>query len=221
MKQHIYSCKGRHFKVYNTELELVLEHPSDTETVDLAFYGSEEYLIIEVTNYIQTGMRIANQKIRTDIYIMQETFKPLLDMLTLYLDWFEVESNEFAKTWKFSSPVARDGRQGVPNLVKLSEIPNIIVYAPFGGQELIFKNSTMIIDSQVPSKYQTKWIREGAARQIHIGIFGGRANNYRNIKENNVVQVLIPIEDIRNSFINPIKNNWVTNCLNDTFKYMI
>jgi len=197
----IYACRGKHFKVYNSILGQVLEHPSDTEEVDLEFEIDENSIVIKVKGYIRTNMRIPGQKDRADIYILQKNFQPLLPLLHENINLLCVNHNAHRK-WRYGAPVNRSTRQGVPKLVKLAEINQLLVIAPFEEKEMRIVNGVGFIDSEVPGMDQSKWKREGSSRQIHIGIGLGRVT-CTNIKNDaiGIFKVIIPLPEIKYDFL--------------------
>ncbi len=204
----IYTCRGKHFKAYNSYQNQVLEHSSDTEGVNLKFQLSAEHLIIIITEYVQKEMRIANQKNRIDLYILPDQFHPLLLSLREHLEGMHINQHE-RRPWRLGEPVPRSGRQGVPSLVKLAEINDISAIIPISPQLISIQGATAIVDSEIPSKQQTKWEREGGARQIHFGIFGGKwLHQVSKIKPGDV-RVFIPINELQHNFIETIDEFWV------------
>ncbi len=203
----IYSCEGRHFKVYNSQLREVLEHPSDEKPVSVNFGYDKHNLIITVTDFIKTRMRKKEQKNRGDIYILQKRFKPLLPHLKVLLKKCEIQSNQ-EKPWRFGSPHARSGRQGVPGLVKLAEISGVSLIAPFNDHVFRIKEGYLIVDSEIPGRSQTKWHSEGGERQIHFGVFG---SDFFLKKERIPKEVIIniPLKDLKNNFLKNIEINWI------------
>ncbi len=203
----IYSCEGKHFKVYNSDLQEVLEHPNDEKPVLVNFSYGEDDLIITVKGFIKTKMRKENQKNRGDIYFLQKEFRPLLSRLNDLIERLEINSAQ-EKGWRFRSPQPRMGRQGVPKLVKLAEVSGVSLIAHFDLYTFQIKNGYLIIDSEIPGRDQTKWSSEGAERQIHFGIFGWDYSLKKKRVPKEVV-VTIPLENLKNNFLKPIKNNWV------------
>ena len=203
----IYSCEGKHFKVYNSELQEVLEHPNDKNPVSVNFGYDEHSLIITVTDFIKTKMRKKNQKNRGDIYILQKQFKPLLPHLKDVIRKLEIESNR-EKSWRFGSPQARRDRQVVPKLIKLAEVSGVSLIAPFNDHVFQIKNAYLIVDSEIPGRNQTKWRLEGGERQIHLGVFG---SDFFLKKEKIPREVIIniPLEELENNFLKHIQKNWI------------
>lgn len=204
----IYECRGKHFKVYNSTLRQVLEHPSDTEEVDLEFRLDDQYLVIAVTGFIETSMRVPGQKNRIDIYVLQDQFYPLLAILRERLDKTAAQHAP-QRAWRYGMPMPRPGRQTVPNLRKLAELAGVGAVAPFGRQLAIVRGATAVIDSEVPGEQQTKWQREGASRQIHIGVFGGRRSTTQTNTEQPEVRVYIPITEIKYNLVESVTEHWV------------
>jgi len=205
----IYACKGKHFKVYNSHQNQVLENPSDTEEVDVEFNLDNAHLVIFVRGYIQTKMRFAGQKNRIDLYILPENFYPLLDKLKKHLARISIQHAPL-KSWRFSKPIPREGRQGVPSLVKLAEIINVSALVPIIPQMVKVGGATALIDSEVPGEQQAKWKREGGTRQVHIGIFGGVWTREARVNPEKEVVVFIPLSEVKNNFIDSIEKFWVS-----------
>jgi len=203
----IYECEGRHFKVYNNDIGKVLEHHPESETVQLEFYSDKKFLWIHVFGFVEMDMRISGQKKRLDLYIFQDIFYPLLDILKEVIMSYGIDFTQ-AFEWKFGKPKARGGRQGVPRLTKLTEVQNVHSKAPFFNETLIFRNATAVMDSEVPGKDQTKWGREGGSRQIHFGIFNA-STEAKSDPEPGPVQIAIPTRHLLNNFIEPIISNWI------------
>lgn len=203
----IYSCEGRHFKVYDSAIKKVLEHDPDTESVDLDFLLDDQYLWIEVSGYYETDMRVPGQKLRLDLYIFQDLFEPILPILNDELKALGINQNP-PTTWFYGNPVPRENRQGVPRLVKLAEISNTSFKAPFSNQDLILYDAVTVVDSEIPGDDQTRWRREGGSRQIHFGIFNGK-KKVRDPENINSVRIVIPINQLLHDFIRPIQQNWV------------
>lgn len=204
----LFQCKGKHFKVYNNILGQVLEHPAEDRSVNITFSHLEDNVQITITDFITSRMRIAGQKNRADIYILQEEFKPFLEILEQLIEKVGMESQARARTWRYGSPFSRNGRQGVPRLKKLAELWGIHFLAPFPKRLFEFKEACLVVDSEIPGRDQSKWDSEGGSRQIHFGIFGGEISN-KNGEMPEVVIVNIPLNELNNNFINPIKLNWI------------
>lgn len=205
---NIYNCSGRHFKVYDSDQQRVLEHPSDTEQVNLQFGMTDEHLCVVITGYIETPMRRAGQKKRIDIYIMQNDFAPILPILK-----DEVHSRKItgapSNKWKYGMPTARDGRQGVPMLVKLAETIDVECCAPIGKSDVSLIKATAIVDSEVPGDQQSKWKREGGSRQIHFGIFNGIWSAKERQSTEDRVVVKFPLRHVENDLVSSIEKYWV------------
>lgn len=203
---HIYRCKGKHFKVYHNSLKKVLEHPSDTEEVDLNFYHDETKLIISVSNYIEQDMRKDGQRNRLDIYIEQDVFIPILKIIKTTL---APESSLPQTKWRYSAPIARDQRQGVPNLIKLAELQECIsAIVSYSSKSVQFTKASMVIDSEVPGQNQTKWLKEGGGRQIHLGVFSATWEDRKNQNEAFTdVYIHIPKKYLLHNFVIPIEEN--------------
>ena len=165
----IYTCSGQHFKVYDNATQQVLAHPEEPQHVDVAFNLDVTYLVIIITKYKQEAMRVAGQKNRVDIYLLQDLFRPLLDVLSEQLDQMQIRYNP-RRPFRYGQPMQREGRQGVPRNIKIAELNGINATASFKDHQISTRGATAIIDSEVPGRDQTRWQREGASRQIHIGV---------------------------------------------------
>lgn len=203
----IYSCPGKHFKVYHSGLEEVLEHESDEKPVLVTFSHNDVDLLIAVSGFVKRRMRLEKQKDRGDIYILQDKFKPFLLRLNQLLRTLNVKADQ-EEPWRFRQPIAREGRQGVPNLTKLAEVSQVSLMAPFDDQVFRIQNGYLVVDSEIPSSDQSKWYSEGAERQIHLGIFGFSRSLAKEKTDNKVV-ITIPLEKIKKSFVQMIEKNWV------------
>jgi hypothetical protein len=203
----IYSCNGKHFKVYNDDLRQVLEHPSEEEPVTVNFSHSHSDFTIAVTGFVNRRMRLEGQKDRGDIYILQNQFKPLLAYLEDLLENLNVQSDG-RDPWKFRSPQARDSRQSVPDLVKLAEVSEVSLIAPFDAWVFCANNGYLVADSEIPGIDQKKWYSEGAERQIHLGVFG-RSHELKEERVPEAVIVNIPLRKLKNNFLEPIRANWI------------
>ena len=206
----LYSIKGKHFKVYNNKWLEVLEHPSDTEEVSLFIEINKDKLDVVVKDYVHQPMRIPGQKERIDIYILQESFKPLLDLLEEEIKILPI-IHEPKRNWRFGKPSSRFNRQGVPNLQKLAEVCNVSALIPFQNEAFNLNSAFAVVDSEVPSSEQTKWQREGGSRQIHIGIFMGywKSISIESTNNSDEVRITIPTSELKYNFLDSIKNNWV------------
>lgn len=107
----IYSCDGKHFKVYHSDLGEVLEHDSEEKPVSVNFGYEDNEFTITVTGFTKRKMRLENQKNRGDIYILQNQFKPLLPCLKDLLKKLNTKSDP-EEPWRFGRPQARNGREG-------------------------------------------------------------------------------------------------------------
>lgn len=181
---------------------------SDTEEVNLRFELDNRNLVIIVSGFVQRVMRRANQKNRVDIYILQDQFRPIIDIIPKSLDAMSVRHNP-KRPFRYGQPLAREARQGVPELVKLAELTGIGVDALFDEQQVIVNRASAFIDSETPGSHQSKWQREGGSRQIHIGIFGGEWTRLDPTGEVKVVRVFIPVQELKYNLIEPALNNWV------------
>ena len=188
-------------------MEEVLEHDSEEKPVSVNFgYESNEFTIT-VTGFVKRKMRLEKQKNRGDIYILQNQFKPLLPCLKDLLKKLDTMGDP-EERWRFGIPQARNGRQSVPKLVKLAEVSEVSLAAPFNGHVFRIYNGYLVVDSEIPGIDQEKWYSEGAERQIHFGIFGYNCA----LKEEKIpkaVIVNIPLKKLENNFLKPIQNNWV------------
>lgn len=203
----IYSCEGKHFKVYNSELQEVLEHPNDEEPVSISFRCNERNLKITATDFIKRRMREEGQKNRGDIYILQKQFRPLLAHLEDLLEKLEIRSNP-ERPWRFGSPQARGGRQGVPRLKKLAEVSGVSLIAPFNNHVFRIKSGYLMVDSEIPGIDQKKWDIEGGERQIHLGAFGSNQSLKKEKMAKKVI-VKVPLEELEHNFLKPIQTNWI------------
>lgn len=207
----IYSCAGQHFKAYNSRYREVLEHPEEPQHVKLDFMLSEVSLTISVTNFIREPMRRENQKERVDIYILQDRFAEFLSIAERQLDQLTVRMAD-RRPWRYGKPIARDQRQGVPNLVKLAELPRVKTYVPFTRETVTVDGASMVVDSEIPGRFQTKWQREGGSRQIHLGVFNGKWNrsvNGNGDPRGEAVMLSVPATELKNNFFAAIRDNWV------------
>lgn len=203
----IYSCKGKHFKVYESELGEVLEHDNEENPVRIDFGYENDEFTITVSEFVRRKMRLEKQKNRGDIYILQNQFEPLLQCLEILLKKLNIDSDP-EKEWRFGSPQAREGRQGVPKLVKLSEVSEVSLVAPFDGHIFRINNGYLVADSEIPGTDQKKWFSEGSERQIHLGIFGYNCALTEE-KMTHEVKVKFPLRKLENNFLKPIQTNWV------------
>lgn len=207
--QKIYSCKGRHFKVYDSDQQKVLEHPSDTEEVNLDFEITDGHLCMTITGYVETPMRKPGQKKRIDVYILQEVFAPILPLIKAEMATRQIVVADRNK-WKYGAPIARDGRQSVPKLVKLAETKDVEGVVPIGDRILNTHGAVAVVDSEIPSAQQSKWKREGGARQIHFGIFGGSWESRSGGQHDKRVVLKFPLSYVGNDLISAIEENWVS-----------
>lgn len=192
-RKEIFQCRGRHFKVYWADKLKVLEHPSDTEEVSLTFYLDDlegvPHLEINVTDYIQTKMRISGQKMRADLYILPSKLKGLGKILKdASLD---LECPQWRFSQRFGKPFARGGRQGVPEIQKIGDFNVRRVSAPFGTETLILQNGFGVLDLEKPGEDQTKWEREGGSLQFHFGFFMFKSSDV-NQEKGVAVKIHIP-----------------------------
>ncbi len=165
-----YNCEGRHFKVYWTKKLQVLEHPSETETVSLNFsyenLNQILFLVIKISDYIISKMRIPGQHLRADLYVLPHEIRPLGKLLIEALRKNTIEQKSFQ--YRYNKPVARNQKQSVPNIVKIGELNVEKIIAPFRDEILILKNGICALDLETPGRDQTRWKREGAFKQLHF-----------------------------------------------------
>lgn len=98
--------------------------------------------------------------------------------------------------------------KAVPKLIKLAEVSEVSLAAPFDEYTFRIYNGYLVVDSEIPGIDQKKWHSEGAERQIHFGIFGNNCD----VKEEKIpkaVIINIPLQKLENNFLKPIQNNWV------------
>ena len=200
----LYECQGKHFKVYNSKVEEVLEHPDEDTGVIVNFGYNENDLIINVTGFLKKPMRKIGQKNRGDIYIFQKDFKPFLPILDKLLKDQKTVSDPEEK-WRFGNPVERDGRQSVPNCFKLAEVSEVILTAPFDEQSLRIEGF-LIVDSEIPGRDQSLWAKQGGGRQIHIGVWGSVSIIE---KKSEAVDISIPLKKLENNFLKTIQEYWI------------
>ncbi len=176
MDYELISIRGKHFKVYDPDRKIVLEHPSDIEEVNVRFYasirGEEPYLKIGVTEFIERKMRIPDQHKRADVYILAEYGKKIANALSK-----KIENNCFNNNKQpisdvtFGHPIARDGRQSVPKVTCLYKYKFSFLEAPFAKGKLTLINGRGALDLEKPGWDQTKWEAEGGSSQLHFSFF--------------------------------------------------
>jgi hypothetical protein len=170
------SMRGRHFKVYDPEKGMVLEHPSDIEEVDVSFNASiingYPFLKIGVTSFIETKMREADQKKRADLYIMAEKGKMISESIERPIgDQLFDDSKQSVIDISFGKPIARFGRQSVPKVECLYQYTFHLLEAPFSNGLLTYLNGKGALDLERPGTDQTKWKKEGSSIQLHFSFF--------------------------------------------------
>jgi hypothetical protein len=176
MNIKLISLRGRHFKVYNPDNRMVLEHPSVTEEVDVCFNASvkdgDPYLIIEVTSFIETKMRVPGQHPRADLYILAEHGKRISESIERPIDiqpLNEIKQSEINVS--FGNPIARFGRQSVPKVECLYKYTFQLMEAPFSNGLLKYGSGKGALDLERPGEDQTKWKNEGGSIQLHFSFF--------------------------------------------------
>lgn len=176
MDVKLISLRGRHFKVYDPDSQLVLEHPSVSEEVDVCFYasvlGSNPYLKICVTSFIETKMRMRGQRPRADLYILAEHGKRISKSIekpigNIIFDDDKQQVDDIS----FGHPVARFGRQSVPDVSCLCQYIFYQMEAPFSNGLLRYLNGKGALDLEKPGCDQTKWKKEGGSTQLHFSFF--------------------------------------------------
>jgi len=197
MGVNLLSLRGKHFKVYDPDGNMVLAHPRDTEEVNVLFNAVSKdgnpFLEICVTDFIEEKMRIPGQHPRADLYILAENAKKIVESLKKPIKdpLFNVEKKSFTNV-SFGFPKARNGRQSVPTVECLYQYNFHSIIVPFSSGLLIFKDGKGSLDIERPGADQSKWKAEGSSTQLHLSFFHPRQKEVRAFNSDLTFYAYIP-----------------------------